>query len=472
MDSGNSGSMQSSSTGGGGDEEYDSRVQSSLSAFLDNDSSLSLPSSLPLVRHVSRFTSAVNTDNGHMLEYPLSNYIDQMQRSHQNSNLVWSKTDISEANQYNVVDLIPSSVTSSSSNQQGFLSSLGQTSGVGVGVGVGVATFPTTHHSSMHPPQESASRGLLLSQDQGHNNNKRNNSNMVRNPKKRSRASRRAPTTVLTTDTTNFRAMVQEFTGIPAPPFTSSPFQRTRLDLFGSSSTIRSLDTLNHGFVEHPHVSVSDTYLLRPFAQKLHPFPPSSTSSIPISMLNNNNKNTLLGNSNHSSSNISTNPTQFMMNMHNNVNPILSLESILQGQQVPQNSKYPLDNSSKTQPPIEIPNTSADNSHLKMSVLEELGLSQAHVNNIASSSSGAALSSRINNNNNNNMGDPSSSSSNWVQRTGTSTIINNNNNNGGDDDDDHGNYTNNIHHGEKKPECGVAARNEGMVESWINCSSD
>ncbi|XP_066395322.1 VQ motif-containing protein 22-like [Miscanthus floridulus] len=39
-------------------------------------------------------------------------------------------------------------------------------------------------------------------------------------PRKRPRASRRPPTTVVTTDTSNFRAMVQEFTGIPAPlPF-------------------------------------------------------------------------------------------------------------------------------------------------------------------------------------------------------------------------------------------------------------
>lgn len=43
-----------------------------------------------------------------------------------------------------------------------------------------------------------------------------------KNPKKRTRASRRAPTTVLTTDTSNFRAMVQEFTGIPAPPFSAA----------------------------------------------------------------------------------------------------------------------------------------------------------------------------------------------------------------------------------------------------------
>uniref|UniRef100_A0A0D9VUQ9 VQ domain-containing protein n=1 Tax=Leersia perrieri TaxID=77586 RepID=A0A0D9VUQ9_9ORYZ len=42
-------------------------------------------------------------------------------------------------------------------------------------------------------------------------------------PKKRPRASRRPPTTVLTTDTSNFRAMVQEFTGFPAPPFAAAP---------------------------------------------------------------------------------------------------------------------------------------------------------------------------------------------------------------------------------------------------------
>lgn len=47
--------------------------------------------------------------------------------------------------------------------------------------------------------------------------------------KKRTRASRRAPTTVLTTDTLNFRAMVQEFTGIPSAP---SAAVRPRLDLF------------------------------------------------------------------------------------------------------------------------------------------------------------------------------------------------------------------------------------------------
>ncbi|KAB2057407.1 hypothetical protein ES319_A11G166500v1 [Gossypium barbadense] len=37
--------------------------------------------------------------------------------------------------------------------------------------------------------------------------------------RRRSRASRRIPTTLLNTDTTNFRAMVQQFTGGPSAPF-------------------------------------------------------------------------------------------------------------------------------------------------------------------------------------------------------------------------------------------------------------
>uniref|UniRef100_A0ACD5V701 Uncharacterized protein n=1 Tax=Avena sativa TaxID=4498 RepID=A0ACD5V701_AVESA len=37
--------------------------------------------------------------------------------------------------------------------------------------------------------------------------------------RRRSRASRRAPVTMLNTDTSNFRAMVQQFTGIPSGPY-------------------------------------------------------------------------------------------------------------------------------------------------------------------------------------------------------------------------------------------------------------
>ncbi|URD86027.1 VQ motif [Musa troglodytarum] len=39
--------------------------------------------------------------------------------------------------------------------------------------------------------------------------------------RRRSRATRRAPTTMLNTDTTNFRAMVQQFTGVPSGPYSA-----------------------------------------------------------------------------------------------------------------------------------------------------------------------------------------------------------------------------------------------------------
>ncbi|KAI4330164.1 hypothetical protein MLD38_028467 [Melastoma candidum] len=108
----------------------------------------------------------------------------------------------------------------------------------------------------------------------------RNNNNGLpprRNPKKRTRASRRAPTTVLTTDTSNFRAMVQEFTGIPAPPFDApaSLFQRGCFDLFGTTFPGIAAGT-------GPSIpSSSPSYLSRPLTQRLSqssPLPPTSLS--------------------------------------------------------------------------------------------------------------------------------------------------------------------------------------------------
>ncbi|CAA0823617.1 VQ motif-containing protein [Striga hermonthica] len=98
----------------------------------------------------------------------------------------------------------------------------------------------------------------------------------ARNPRKRSRASRRAPTTVLTTDTTNFRAMVQEFTGIPAPPFTGPSFPRpNRLDtLLASRSALEAAAT---------------PYLRRPFSHR-GPTPPPPFF-LPTSATNNNDTN-------------------------------------------------------------------------------------------------------------------------------------------------------------------------------------
>ncbi|KAL1560880.1 VQ motif-containing protein 22-like [Salvia divinorum] len=56
-----------------------------------------------------------------------------------------------------------------------------------------------------------------------HNNNNNNNNHLIpeqgrvaKPARRRSRASRRTPTTLLNTDTANFRAMVQHFTGGPA----------------------------------------------------------------------------------------------------------------------------------------------------------------------------------------------------------------------------------------------------------------
>ncbi|XP_055835765.1 uncharacterized protein LOC129904247 isoform X2 [Solanum dulcamara] len=95
--------------------------------------------------------------------------------------------------------------------------------------------------------------------------------NVAKNSKKRTRASRRAPTTVLTTDTTNFRQMVQEFTGIPTAPFTGSPYTR-RLDLFSTAGS-----GMRSGHLD----SLGPLYPLRPSAQKVQvsPFMPQLSSS-------------------------------------------------------------------------------------------------------------------------------------------------------------------------------------------------
>ncbi|PWZ27398.1 hypothetical protein Zm00014a_040544 [Zea mays] len=92
-----------------------------------------------------------------------------------------------------------------------------------------------------------------------------------RGSRKRARASRRAPTTVLTTDTSNFRAMVQEFTGIPAPPFAGAASARSLFDHIFPLRTAAGTGSL----------ATLPQYLRRPFAQKLHasnPYPPSFAS--------------------------------------------------------------------------------------------------------------------------------------------------------------------------------------------------
>ncbi|EOA13629.1 hypothetical protein CARUB_v10026700mg [Capsella rubella] len=192
MDSGNSSSMQSSSGGGGGgdQEEYDSRADQSISALLNHNSTtvcsnIAVPTQLDSLI-ANYFNTAWSTDN------PL-----------------WSTTATKPTDGPRAVPPPPIS-----SEPVFFTNPLQQN----------LRTVPNTTSPSCSVPTD-----------------KKNGLATTRNPKKRSRVSRRAPTTVLTTDTSNFRAMVQEFTGNPSTPFTglssSSPFPRSRFDLFGSSSS-------------------------------------------------------------------------------------------------------------------------------------------------------------------------------------------------------------------------------------------
>ncbi|KAK4792257.1 hypothetical protein SAY86_022692 [Trapa natans] len=117
-------------------------------------------------------------------------------------------------------------------------------------------------------------------------------STAARNPKKRTRASRRAPTTVLTTDTTNFRAMVQEFTGIPEPPFSSSSLSK-RLDLFGSGLALRSAAADGGSHLEAIRTA---GYPFRSSTQKLQQTTTSSplASSSPSLLMNSSHPHPLL----------------------------------------------------------------------------------------------------------------------------------------------------------------------------------
>ncbi|KAE8704424.1 Tetratricopeptide repeat-containing protein, putative isoform 1 [Hibiscus syriacus] len=220
MDSGNSSSMQSSS-GGGGDEEYDSVSRpDSVPAFLNNTSGHFNP------------LSNQHPDEPPTLFDPSANYLNPFSLSLPNNSSLMNFDGVGSrmrlGSEPNTTDLGQGSSLSS----QFILGSQGLDQG----------SFPSP--SSMQPRS-------------AHDNG-------VKNPKKRTRASRRAPTTVLTTDTTNFRAMVQEFTGIPAPPFSGSSYSK-RLDLFGSGS--------------------GSLYHLRPSAKRLHTAPFASSSS--RSLLNN-----------------------------------------------------------------------------------------------------------------------------------------------------------------------------------------
>ncbi|KAL8514057.1 hypothetical protein ACS0TY_013242 [Phlomoides rotata] len=282
MDSGNSGSMQSSS--GGDDQEFDSRGES-LSSFLNhthNFSSISPPQP-PFLSH----------QNPNFIDHPhLSQNLDHAAQYNNDSDLIWSRGLRSDHQSF--------SNLGNSSSLQARTQSLP------------TAPFPVPSSSDglapRAPPQPST----------------------IKNPKKRTRASRRAPTTVLTTDTTNFRQMVQEFTGIPAAPFSGSPYSR-RLDLFSAASALRSggnLDTLG------------PLYPLRPAANKgLSPFSSSpnllnSTMMDAIALattVGNTSNNNNLGGGGASTSNNPSNfqlPTNHLLNIqhHSNIHQQPSLQ--------------------------------------------------------------------------------------------------------------------------------------------------
>ncbi|KAL0431960.1 UNVERIFIED_CONTAM: hypothetical protein Sradi_0822000 [Sesamum radiatum] len=303
------------------------------------------------------------------------------------------------------------------------------------------------------------------------------NQTAARNPKKRSRASRRAPTTVLTTDTTNFRAMVQEFTVFP-PRLSTVHLSRTRLDLFGTRSS--ALDA-----AQPP----PPPYLRRPFPQKVQSPPPppsflaSSSSSLLNSTTNNINIFSSVPSTSSSSASSSTTPVNYQLpitqspNLFNIPNPLLT--SLLQT-----NPKFLFSSSSAMAAKplqgsfdLQIPSN-----NIKIGGLEEFSLGPGnHVsatlsdlpNLISTDPIGARNNDRDDHHNtdNNNAGT-------WR----------NNGVNRHDEGDDYqaqirpvngGNYNNgkinytassSDFHGEKGPE-NVATRGEGMVESWI-CSSE
>uniref|UniRef100_A0A5B7AG78 Putative VQ motif-containing protein n=1 Tax=Davidia involucrata TaxID=16924 RepID=A0A5B7AG78_DAVIN len=403
MDSGNSGSIQSSS---GGDEEYDSRSES-ISAFLMNPTGHIGPMSNP-PPHLNHHGSTTPMFD------PLSNYFDPMSRpppplsNHPNSllnlDMVWSKPLRSEPNSTEINPILSSVQPFFGSHPRG----------------------PLTNSSSPTVPFPPVPENPTLRSDQPH---------VARNPKKRSRASRRAPTTVLTTDTTNFRAMVQEFTGIPAPPFTSSPFPRGRLDLFGTPSTMRS------------NPSQPAPYLLRPFTQKVQPplmLDGGGGGGGGGTTNNNFTSSGSASNNNASTYGLLKQPQSEQLNMQN---PVFTFQS--------PPPKYPTSQAS-----LEIP--SNDHSHLKPVVFEEFGSTHGLSNLISS--------------------DGTASRNNPTTWGGDGVASN--------DATDHlrsvnGNYnllrnltsgklnysaSSSNFHGDKGSE-NLPTRGEGMVESWI-CSSD
>ncbi|CAL9181582.1 unnamed protein product [Musa hybrid cultivar] len=228
MDSGNSSSLQSSS---GGDDDFDCRVDS-LSTFFH--SSPAAAAALPPSRSPPQLSSSY--DGHHFFDDSSLPYLDSsapLLPIGSSTTAPWPR------------HLIPSSSNC-----------ITAATAAAASLGAHPVATSLLSSSSMQPQLEQPIGAAAAA------------AAAPRSSKKRSRASRRAPTTVLTTDTSNFRAMVQEFTGIPSPPFavaSTSPFARSRFDLY------------------YPADAPPPHFLLRPLPKKLQA-PPSFTAN-PISSL-------------------------------------------------------------------------------------------------------------------------------------------------------------------------------------------
>ncbi|KAF3506472.1 hypothetical protein F2Q69_00004745 [Brassica cretica] len=167
MDSGNSSSMQSSSGGGGDQEEYDSRADQSLSALFNNNAT----------------TGSSNIAGRTQLDSLMANYFNT---GWSTDNTLWSTTTnpTDGSRPQPQPQPMPSEPVFFTNTDQENLRVVSNTN-TNTNTSSPIGSVPTDKKT-----------GLAT----------------TRNPKKRSRVSRRAPTTVLTTDTSNFRAMVQEFT--------------------------------------------------------------------------------------------------------------------------------------------------------------------------------------------------------------------------------------------------------------------
>ncbi|XP_059279787.1 uncharacterized protein LOC132033752 [Lycium ferocissimum] len=456
MDSGNSGSMQSSS---GGDEEYDSRGES-ISNFLNNNPSLG---------HFGSISSHNNNNNNpppppflshHHQQQPNNTFFDplfpQSSNPQFNNDLIWSRALRSDHNFNNFT----ASSSAPSSNAAAQLLHHNQN--------------PFSGSSSLPTLQQQSSIEAVRASNMAQPDHQ---PNVAKNPKKRTRASRRAPTTVLTTDTTNFRQMVQEFTGIPTAPFTGSPYTR-RLDLFSTAGS-----TMRSGHLD----SLGPLYPLRPSAQKVQvsPFMPqlssssaSSSSLLSSSMIDalmptgNNNNSIVGGNTASASTSTSTNfqlgsnhlgiPKQ-AQNLFNMQNQILSFNA---GASV-FNTKSQGGGSSST---INVPS------------LDELGISheqQVSANLISGFNQGGNnnISGQARNDGNNlsrlwRVGDHDGGQE--TQRLRSFDANNSNNNNGGGNYNKlncSGNASTSEFHPEIKSLENVRSTGEGSISSWA-CPSD